>query len=388
MSSLPPTQQQLPGVMQQQGAAPRQKAMQTQEPIVPTYQGMLLTTSDALVLVEACLQGRLPHISRRPQDKERPDLIRSGNVFIYQEEISGIKRWTDGCSWSPSRILGNYLVYRELSKPAMPGEGRKALKNPKKKAGDSGITKRGASNTPSPPSFNVGPLVEAEGNDADLLRPFVGSLTDTYDFKRGGLVKRTIPICYNNAFHHIVSYYSLEDALGNKLKTPTQDHFLRDIMPREDLLDKQKQRFNFTIDQNIDPHAANFNVNPNGNDVWGPNQQYLASLQEAPLLHYPEQSYHHPIAGYEEEFNDYRPSVNGYHEALNVYQPPVNGFQEVHNGYQQPVDGLPPPVNEYQPPMNDYPMADYTSFGTAHPAYNAGSGGFPSNWRDEIRPAE
>ncbi|CAO3597762.1 unnamed protein product [Absidia cylindrospora] len=26
----------------------------------------------------------------------------------------GIKRWTDGLVWSPSRIFGNFLIYREL----------------------------------------------------------------------------------------------------------------------------------------------------------------------------------------------------------------------------------------------------------------------------------
>ncbi|KAF9130027.1 hypothetical protein BGW39_003551 [Mortierella sp. 14UC] len=43
-----------------------------------------------------------------------PSLIIPGSVFVFDEEESGIHRWTDGKIWSPSRICGNFLVYREL----------------------------------------------------------------------------------------------------------------------------------------------------------------------------------------------------------------------------------------------------------------------------------
>jgi hypothetical protein len=51
---------------------------------------------DALVLFEACLSGHLNHVSKRPHDRERNSLIRSGCIFIYIENESSIKRWTDG----------------------------------------------------------------------------------------------------------------------------------------------------------------------------------------------------------------------------------------------------------------------------------------------------
>lgn len=43
-------------------------------------------------------------------------MIRPGSVYVFDELESGIKRWTDGKVWSPSRILGNFLVYRELER--------------------------------------------------------------------------------------------------------------------------------------------------------------------------------------------------------------------------------------------------------------------------------
>jgi hypothetical protein len=96
--------------------------------MAPTWSGFIHSTMDALFVLEACLQGKLSHIPRRPHDRERANIITSGNVFIYEENASGIKRWTDGVTWSPSRIMGNFLVYRELNEPFPAGEKKKAKK--------------------------------------------------------------------------------------------------------------------------------------------------------------------------------------------------------------------------------------------------------------------
>lgn len=47
---------------------------------------------------------------RRLNDAERRSMVKSGAVFIFATEESGIKRWTEGLAWSPSRIDGNFLV--------------------------------------------------------------------------------------------------------------------------------------------------------------------------------------------------------------------------------------------------------------------------------------
>lgn len=80
-----------------------------------TFHGLVETTSDALRIFELCRHGRLGRVRRRLHERERRQ-IKSGSIFVFDEAESGIRRWTDGRLWSPSRILGNFLVYRELER--------------------------------------------------------------------------------------------------------------------------------------------------------------------------------------------------------------------------------------------------------------------------------
>lgn len=64
------------------------------------------------MVFEAARRGICPVVTRRLHDNEKSSMIRSGAVFAFDEHATGIKRWTDGAFWSPSRIIGNYLVYR------------------------------------------------------------------------------------------------------------------------------------------------------------------------------------------------------------------------------------------------------------------------------------
>ena len=70
-----------------------------------TYRGFTESTKDAFLLFEACRCGELRRVTQRLGGKDR-DLIDSGQDFVYDERESGIKRWTDGLIWSPSRISG------------------------------------------------------------------------------------------------------------------------------------------------------------------------------------------------------------------------------------------------------------------------------------------
>ena len=236
----------------------------------PTYTGYVSNTQDALILFQATISGRLPAVSRRPHDRERSELVRSGAVFVFNEQTSGIKRWTDGIAWSPSRILGNFLVYRQLEKPFTPGEKKQTNKRSRrnKRPGSSPYSSGGAGRlSPGtdedvkypPPAGATGsvtgsslpiqidlPNQVSSLDDAPVERSLVGSLVDSYGFKKDGLIKKTMSIIVSGQPHHLVSYYKPEDVLSGVFDTPSNSSFLKDLPISEELT--QRQNFRVPLD--------------------------------------------------------------------------------------------------------------------------------------------
>lgn len=276
----------------------------------PTYTGYVATTHDALILFEACLTGVLHHVPRRPHDRERGHLVRSGSVFIYEENSSGIKRWTDGVTWSPSRILGNFLVYRELDKPFPPGEKKRAMKKGNRRPVQS--TRPGE---PYPRQDSNGqgysPTGSASGPFADrpaqseMERALVGSLVDSYGFKDSGLVKKTMSVTVSGVTHHLVSYYSVEDVMRGVLNPPSMVESLRYIRPRAELTTKQSFRapiddLDTGMDNPNDPTHALYGyrpalIGPPGYAMPNPHPEYYLHGVPYVTTHPPQSG---PIPGY------------------------------------------------------------------------------------------
>ncbi|KAJ6012578.1 Gluconate transport inducer 1/Pac2 [Penicillium canescens] len=224
----------------------------------PTFNGYVATTQDALLLFEACLTGDLRHVPRRPCDRERSHLVRSGSVFVYDESSSGIKRWTDGIAWSPSRILGNFLVYRELNKQFPSGEKRRAIKKATRRpvpARWPGKLSSQQDNSQGSSSTSIGsePCTYRPSHQLELERAFVGSLLDSYSFKDSGLVKKTMSVTVIGVTHHLVSYYTIHDVMCGSLSPPSIVESLRSIRPRNALT--QEQNFRYPIDE-LDAESA------------------------------------------------------------------------------------------------------------------------------------
>lgn len=185
---------------------------------VPTWRGYVETTRDALLIFHAYFNGVL---------------IVSGSVFIYNEADSGMKRWTDGIPWSPSRGLTNFLLYRQLID---------SLPLAKKRM----TTKRSQES------------IETRGQD--VSRSLVGSLTDSYDFHEKGLPKKTMTVTVKNTQHHLVSYYSLNDA-KYRLKTPRDDPVLKN-QPVSDALLSQKKFKYLNLDHNGEGPSGQMGPSP------------------------------------------------------------------------------------------------------------------------------
>ncbi|KAJ1048839.1 hypothetical protein FZC27_8009g4321 [Saccharomyces cerevisiae] len=219
--------------------------------IEPTFKGYIEDEDDALLILQATLDGKLKHIPRRPYEIERPYLIVSGSIFVFIEEISGIKRWTDGVSWSPSRISGKFLIYKELDKE---NAGSNANATSSGSTDSAVITDgtSGARNNPSsskiklPPlknhQFDLPPTMGHSSFESEQDTSISPSNRSNLPLKYTGLVKKTISVKlkrppFNSIENlHIVSYYSVKDIKQNCLVTPKASPFLKGVRPSQELI--------------------------------------------------------------------------------------------------------------------------------------------------------
>lgn len=333
----------------------------------PTFTGYVATTQDALILFEACLAGVLHHVPRRPHDRERSHLVRSGSVFIYEENSSGIKRWTDGVTWSPSRILGNFLVYRELEKPFPPGEKKRAMKKTTRRPIPTGRPgepyprqeTNGGSYSPSPTTGGFG----ERSHQTDVERALVGSLVDSYGFKDMGLVKKTMSVTVSGITHHLVSYYSVDDVVRSNLLPPSTVESLKYIRPRAELT--QKQSFRAPIDE-LEPVGIENSSDPNHSFFYRPQMMAPASYP-MPTPH--TDFYMHP--------NPYAPVTHPSQAT------PVPGFPLTGPGPNQqaylPTPTAPAHIPQPQKQEDYTPFRGPASYGTGFDPLSHGAGALPSS---------
>lgn len=317
----------------------------------PTFTGYVATTQDALILFEACLSGVLHHVPRRPHDRERSHLVRSGSVFIYEENSSGIKRWTDGVTWSPSRILGNFLVYRELEKPFPPGEKKRAMKKTNRRPVPS--TRPGepyARPDSNGQSFSPSPSASASFGErthqSEVERALVGSLVDSYGFKESGLVKKTMSVTVSGVTHHLVSYYSVEDVMRGVLNPPSMVDTLRYIRPRAELT--QKQSFRAPID---DLDGGMDSANDPSHSLYGYRPPMMAPPGYAMPNPHPE--FYVPGAAYAATHPSQSAPIPGYSMGGSIPPPAAPAY-------------LPAPAVHSQMPQKpeDFPQFRHPQYGT------------------------
>lgn len=119
-----------------------------------------------------------------------------------------MRRWTDGKSWSASRVSGSFLTYREM-------EGKRG----------------GGSFVPPPVRRQPGKTPDSgRGSDDDLDMDVDGP--DGYRYKPDGLMKQSFSITTSNGQHlHLISYYARPHANAPDMLQPTTDPALRHIVP-------------------------------------------------------------------------------------------------------------------------------------------------------------
>ena len=268
-----------------------------------TYNGHVRTPADAIILFEACRLGLLPRVQRRLSEKERQS-IKSGSVFVWDEREAGMRRWTDGKSWSASRVSGSFLTYREM-------EG-----------------KRGG-NSFGPPLAAVSRAGKTpdstRGSDSDLDMGGEDG-PDGYRYKPDGLMKQSFSITTSSGNHlHLISYYSRSHPSASGLTSPTSDPALRHIRPQKGMYPES------TVHEHQNIPAVT-----------------RSPMASAPYSTVPQ------MAGYARQGPPQWPQpYNGYNWA----HPPPMQQAGPHYGYQQYNGGgvvyaPPPPINGHSPLQN------------------------------------
>ncbi|WEW60490.1 Gluconate transport-inducing protein [Emydomyces testavorans] len=171
-----------------------------------TYHGHVRTPADAIILFEACRLGLLPRVQRRLSEKERQS-IKSGSVFVWDEREAGMRRWTDGKSWSASRVSGSFLTYREMEGKRGGHSSARAAKTPESNRGSDEDQGEGGEEGP-----------------------------DGYRYKPDGLMKQSFSITTSTGQHlHLISYYARSHPNAPGLNQPSTDPNLRHIRPQKGL---------------------------------------------------------------------------------------------------------------------------------------------------------
>ncbi|KAI9827110.1 MAG: hypothetical protein M1826_006474 [Phylliscum demangeonii] len=185
--------------------------------LMETYHGQVRTPTDAIILFEACRLGLLPRVQRRLSEKERQS-IRSGSVFVWDEREAGMRRWTDGKSWSASRVSGSFLTYREMEGK----RGGAAFAAAPVAATAAAAARTRAGQTPD----------STRGSDSDL--DMADEHQDGYRYKADGLMKQSFSITTSTGQHlHLISYYSRAHPAAAALIQPSTDANLRPIRPQK-----------------------------------------------------------------------------------------------------------------------------------------------------------
>ncbi|EFX03404.1 cyclic-AMP independent regulatory protein [Grosmannia clavigera kw1407] len=298
--------------------------MAAQKHPMETYHGIVRTPADAIKLFEACRLGLLPRVQRRLSEKER-QAIRSGSVFVWDEREAGMRRWTDGKSWSASRVSGSFLTYREME--GKRGSGFNTMRRVSGKTPDS--SGRGSD------------------EDQDDGEP------DGYRYKADGLMKQSFSITTSNGQHlHLISYYARPAPGEPDLPHPTTDLTLRSVIPVKGMYPESSMSDNTPIPavarvpMNQQPPQHHYHALP---PYSGPPQQ-LGPGHHQPYQPYGQQGYSWPPSPIA------TPPYSHYSPASAPYQQ-QQSHQPQHQGQQHSRTPPPPPPSTYYTAHQQAPLS-------------------------------
>ncbi|CAK7210239.1 Gluconate transport-inducing protein [Sporothrix bragantina] len=299
--------------------------MSTQKHPMETYHGMVRTPADAIKLFEACRLGLLPRVQRRLSEKER-QAIRSGSVFVWDEREAGMRRWTDGKSWSASRVSGSFLTYREM-------EG--------KRGGGFNTMRRVSGKTPDSSG-------RGSDEDQDDGEP------DGYRYKADGLMKQSFSITTSNGQHlHLISYYARPGPGDPDLPQPIIDPSLRSVVPVKGMYPESSLSDNIPVTA-----VSRVSQPPHGHHHHQPPHYAHHPPPPPPPHHYPPGPYGQPAYSWPPSPIATPPYSSHYTTNSAPYPP-----QQSQQGHYSHTPPPPPPPGYYSGP----PHPSHAPYGSAPP---------------------
>ena len=244
-----------------------------------------------------------------------------------------MRRWTDGKSWSASRVSGSFLTYREM-------EGKR---------GGGGFAAPVASRNGKTPEGNRTSGEDREGETEEG--------PDGYRYKPDGLMKQSFSITTSTGQHlHLISYYARSHLNAPGLQQPSTDPTLRSIRPQKGMYPESTINDQSTmpaVTRSPMPGAPNYAMSPSAAAYGRPPP---AAPPPPPPPPPPPHGYIPP--GYAPPGYGFPPSPAGAphpYAMHHAYAPAPGPLPPVANGnypgppYAPPASQAPPPIFDQRP---------------------------------------
>lgn len=180
-----------------------------------SYKGAVHSAKDAIILLEASRINKIPRVTRRLKEDERAS-IKAGDVFIWNEKEAKMRRWTDGRSWSASRVTGSFLTYREME-----------------------------SNSDSKVNENIH--------------------HSNYTYKANGLIKQSFSLTTLKGDKlHLISYTTTDNYTNSKFlnKTPSTDPIFNEIKIPKEIYPELNESSNSSSEKSPKPSSTSIHSSP------------------------------------------------------------------------------------------------------------------------------
>ncbi|KAJ3231262.1 hypothetical protein HDU78_007825 [Chytriomyces hyalinus] len=282
---------------------------------------------DASLVIEACIKGILKEMSGVAEASTID--IRPGTVLVIHERGGSIQRWRDGHQWSPSRISGNFLIYREVERLNMK---------------------------------DMIPSTE-DSHRKSALAPINGSKQTKpkiYSILPEGLTKKTISLIGSDRqTYRVISYYETEEPKLKSSRTDMRVEAIGSRVSSNEALPRPSQDESFAP---LDLYPKDPNASPSNEDfsrkkrktVQAPQlfdrryPEYVPQMSDYPVMYPYRRAPGAMMGGVMHET-----PANGGHDFINR-----NGFPSMASSYHPQ---LPSPISQQSPaPFSGHSSGPYS----------------------------